>query len=285
MRTPALILTCVAAFTTLLPAAEPPATLPGKLFVTTAPAKPATVGEVASAPVGIPVIVRGTVAADGFVAESAVFAIAGEKTGDKATVRVTDKAGKPLAAEIKGRRGLYPGAEVVVSGRRAMGDGLVIDATSICVTTAALPEGMYATGTAPADAKWVEEARASAKKGESIVLRGYIGGSVTPFIDDRAIVTLMGNGLRSCADMGEDHCKTPWDYCCETAQDIAAHSATIQVVDPTGQILRAGLKRGGVKELAEVIVVGTVAAADKKVFLINATALYAVPKQAAPAPK
>lgn len=271
--------TILAVLTMGLAAAQTPVKLPTRLFVNDPPASVKTIGEAKSARAGDEVIVRGTIPAgpETFKANSAVFALIGDKDTDVALVRVVDKAGKPLATDIKGRRGLYPGAEIVVTGKRSAGDLFVIDAAAICVVKAALPEGLV-TATAAPDAQWVEDARKSAKTGKTITLRGFIGGSVEPFVNGRAVFTIVGHGITSCADMGEDHCKTPWDYCCEPSAEIAAHSATIQVVDPTGQVLRTGVKVGAIKELAEVIVVGTVDVANAKTLVVNASSIHAVKK-------
>lgn len=129
----------------------------------------------------------------------------------------------------------------------------------------------------PEGAKTVEEVKASVKTGEKVLIRGRIGGSSAPFVEGRAVFTLMGSGLKACSDDPEDKCKSPWDYCCETPEAIAKHSATVQVVDAVGNPLRIGLKgANGLKELSEVIVQGTVKEAKDKVLIINATSLYII---------
>lgn len=143
--------------------------------------------------------------------------------------------------------------------------------------SATLPEDFFLSKE-PEGAKSVEEAKESAKAGEKIVLRGRIGGSMSPFVKGRAVFTLMGSVLKACSDNPDDHCKTPWDYCCETADAIAKHSAMIQVVDGKGAPLRLELKGvNGLKELSEVVIQGTVKESQGKVLIINATGLYMVP--------
>lgn len=138
----------------------------------------------------------------------------------------------------------------------------------------------------PESAKSVEDVKASAKAGEKVTVRGRIGGSVSPFVEGRAVFTLMGSGLKACSDNPEDMCKVPWDYCCETPEAIARHSATVQVVDAAGNPLRTGLKGAhGLKELSEVIVQGTVKEAKDKVLIINAKGLYIVPPKNLPPKK
>lgn len=148
--------------------------------------------------------------------------------------------------------------------------------------TATLPEGFFLEKE-PEGAKTVEESKAVAKAGDKVVIRGRIGGSKSPFVEKRAVFTLMGAGLKACSDMKDDKCKTPWDYCCDTAEDIAKHSAMIQVVDGEGSPLRLGLKgTNGLKELSEVVVVGTVKEAKDKVLIVDITGLHVVPAKKEP---
>ena len=76
-------------------------------------------------------------------------------------------------------------------------------------------------------------------------------------------------------DNPDDKCTTPWNYCCETPETIAKHSAMIQVVDAAGNPLGVGLKgANGLKELSDVVVQGTVKEAKDKILIINATGFY-----------
>ena len=83
--------------------------------------------------------------------------------------------------------------------------------------------------------------------------------------------------LKACGEGPvKDECTTPCDYCCEDPKEVAAHSASVQVVGADGKPLRGGLKGvGGLKPLSEVTVKGTVAnAADSGVLVVNATAIH-----------
>lgn len=127
----------------------------------------------------------------------------------------------------------------------------------------------------PDGAKSPEEVKASAKPGDKIAIRGRIGGSANPFVEGRAVFTLIGAGLKACSDNPDDKCATPWDYCCETAADIARHSAMVQVVDAAGMPLRTGLKGvNGLKELSQVTVEGVVQQAKDKILIVNAKAIH-----------
>ena len=121
-----------------------------------------------------------------------------------------------------------------------------------------LPDGLVVRG--PAQGTHVAAAKAAARQGEEITIVGRIGGSVNPFVADRAIFTIADPALVSCADMDDpDHCKTPWDYCCEDRAKMRAGTATIEVAGADGKPPAVAL-RGvqGLEPLATVAVSGTV---------------------------
>lgn len=140
---------------------------------------------------------------------------------------------------------------------------------------AKLPDSFF-LAQEPANAKTVEEVKQAAKAGDPVAMRGRVGGSKEPFVDGRAVFTLMGPGIPSCKDnMAPDACKTPWDYCCETSKDITAHSATIQIVDSGGAPLRLSMKaQNGIQELSELVVVGKIKQADGPLLIVDASGIY-----------
>lgn len=143
---------------------------------------------------------------------------------------------------------------------------------------AALPSGLFLSS-APSDAKDVKDAKPTLKAGDRVVLVGRIGGSEEPFLAERAIFTLVDRCLKACKEGNpEDKCATPWDYCCESRKDITANSATVQVVGADGQPLKAALNGvNGLKPLATVTVVGTIARAEAESVVISASGFYVVP--------
>lgn len=138
-----------------------------------------------------------------------------------------------------------------------------------------LPSELF-LASAPEGAVEVKAAKAGMKRGDRVVMRGRIGGSVEPFVQGRAIFTLMDNALPPC----DDHCDVPWDYCCEDRKDILASAATVRVNDGEGRPLRVSLKGvSGLTELAEVVVVGTVAERDDAGnFVVDASGFYIIAK-------
>lgn len=256
---------------------------------------------ITSAKVGEKIAIRGNVAfsKDAFVDGRAMFTLVDETTrkgccppSDKlpetacdipaegrATVQIVDANGRALRFGLNGEHGLKPGAEVFVVGTVATANGkdaLVINAASMYVSRAALPVGFF-TEQPSENARDISEARKTGalKVGDKVVLRGRVGGSKEPFVAGRAVFTLVGRGIKACNENPDDHCSKPWDYCCETKDDILANSVTVQVVDAKSQVMRTEMKgRQGMKELTEVVVVGKVSATDGKGVVVNAEGVW-----------
>ncbi|CAA6678503.1 MULTISPECIES: hypothetical protein [unclassified Lentimonas] len=129
---------------------------------------------------------------------------------------------------------------------------------------------------APANALSVANARAQAKPGESIQVRGQIGGTRAPFVDGYAGFVLADPELEFCNEMGDDHCTTPWDACCEDKDKLKAMRVSVQFVDASGNPIQQDLKATiGLKEQDTVAVTGTVTeSSTPDNVIIHATALY-----------
>lgn len=133
------------------------------------------------------------------------------------------------------------------------------------VAESLLPPALF--GTVEGVALGVAEARETAQDGDQLVLRGWIGGRVEPFVENRAIFLLVDDSLPLC----QDTCKTPWDLCCSPGEKIRANTVTVQIADEAGQPLRASLRgQGGLSPAAGVVVAGTVRRDGDALFLVNA---------------
>ena len=130
--------------------------------------------------------------------------------------------------------------------------------------------------TTPVDALNVYEARKQAKPGLAIQVSGQIGGTLKPFVEGYAGFVLADPELEFCDEMGDDHCSTPWDACCEDPDKLKSMRVSVQLVDNNGTPIQADLKQSlGIKELDEVTVIGTVAETSTDTnIIINATGLY-----------
>ena len=133
----------------------------------------------------------------------------------------------------------------------------------------------WVLASAPAGAVNITDAKASAKEGDPIVLRGIIGGTMEPISAESPVFLIVDTGLYNKCTSGDDHCKTPWDYCCAKPEDRVANSATVQLVDASGSLVKDSPIAAGFKGLDEVVVVGTVGPRpDAKVLTVRATGVY-----------
>jgi len=138
-----------------------------------------------------------------------------------------------------------------------------------------LPERFFLAD-APAGAIDVGAAHASAQDGESVVVRGAVGGSAKPFVEGLAAFTIVDPALASCVDDGMG-CTTPWDYCCEDPGAVASKSATIELRE--GDAPLAASPRGfhGLDHLVTVLVQGTARRDAQGNLTIVATGLHPLP--------
>ncbi len=125
----------------------------------------------------------------------------------------------------------------------------------------------------------IHKARTTAKPGDLLTLQGRVMGSRRPFVDGRAVFILGDpEKLTPCNEDPEDTCKTPWDTCCDTAEDIKAGTATIQVVDADGRVLMEPIENvQGLGKLSTVIVSGRVAdGSHAGLLLLEATSIKVI---------
>ncbi|MEX2216874.1 MAG: hypothetical protein WD768_22365 [Phycisphaeraceae bacterium] len=141
--------------------------------------------------------------------------------------------------------------------------------------SAKLPEGLMLAA-APGDAKNLIDVKATAKEGDVVTIKAVVGGTMKPFVENRAIVQVIDPSQQSCRDIPGDTCPTPWDYCCVPQEELTKNMATIQVVDAAGQPLKIAFDQAkALKPLDEIIVTGKVGPRpDPNVLVINVTGIY-----------
>ncbi len=142
-------------------------------------------------------------------------------------------------------------------------------------STASLPAGLF-LASAPAEPVPVRLLKVQAQEGDEVTMRVVVGGEVSVFVPGGAIVKVIDTEMDNlCLKPGES-CKTPWDYCCATADDLQKHRAVVKVVDAQGKTLRTDLKGAGqIKEMKTLVVKGVVAqGSDKKNLVVNAQGIY-----------
>lgn len=118
--------------------------------------------------------------------------------------------------------------------------------------------------------------RTQVSPGDKVILEAKVMGTATPFVDHRALFVVGDEGTLTSCDLNKgDQCKTPWDVCCESADAIRAGTATIQIVDADGNVLKQSIRGvNGLKELSRVRVEGVVAPQSTvEALIINASAI------------
>lgn len=91
--------------------------------------------------------------------------------------------------------------------------------------------------------------------GASVVLRGDVADFAR--VEGKAVLTVFDHSLLSCDEMGEDdHCPTPWDFCCEDGDKITLGSTTVEFREE-GRLVSASLEGlHGLDYLSDVVVEG-----------------------------
>lgn len=137
----------------------------------------------------------------------------------------------------------------------------------------AIPDSFWLK-TAPADAKPVSEVRANAKTGDHVVVTGLVGGSTEPFTSGAAAVTLVDAGVKACT---EDHCPTPWDYCCEPVENLRNNMVTVEFRDK-GTLLKT-TARGfhGLDHSKTVVIAGEAKRDEAGNVIVHASGVFVKP--------
>jgi hypothetical protein len=127
----------------------------------------------------------------------------------------------------------------------------------------------------PAGAKGVRDARKDAKDGDDVVVVGRIGGEKQPWVEGRAVFRLIDSAFTPCSERKGDTCKTPWDYCCDDADELHKGMATVKVVDGQGKTVPVDARALlGVKELQTVVVTGKAKRDEGGNLTVLASGLY-----------
>ena len=125
------------------------------------------------------------------------------------------------------------------------------DGAEAPTASASLPES-YFSATVNADPLDVVDLREASSVGSEVTVQGKVRD-----LFESAAFTLADHSLVSCADMGDDdHCKTPWDYCCEDPDALVAGTVVVEFRE--GERVRKEKVRGfhGLDNLSRVVVTG-----------------------------
>ena len=105
----------------------------------------------------------------------------------------------------------------------------------------------------------VVDVRSSGVDGANVVLRGTLQD-----FGEYATFRLVEDSLHDCTESGEeDHCRTPWDYCCEDPDKLRTLTVNVEFLD--GEFPAQWRLEGqhGLERLTEVAVAGVLRVDDK----------------------
>jgi len=136
-----------------------------------------------------------------------------------------------------------------------------------------LPAGML-LDTAPDGVQTIFDLKASAKEGDEVVVRVVVGGDMNPMVEGRAAMKIIDASLANPCTGDDDHCQTPWDYCCTPQEEITANLASLQILDADGRVMVVDLSKT-LAPMTTLVIRGSVGPRPAPAALvINATGIY-----------
>ncbi len=129
----------------------------------------------------------------------------------------------------------------------------------------------------PANASSIQDLKKTAKEGDEIVIEAFVGGSHKPFIENFAIMEVVDKAqYNRCSASADDHCKTPWDYCCAPLDELNSNKALVQIVGTDGKPLKVDLNKSTmIKPLSLLTIKATVnPRPNPEILAVKATGIY-----------
>jgi hypothetical protein len=121
-----------------------------------------------------------------------------------------------------------------------------------------------------------------AAKGKGAADQVVVTGRVASLVPGYAVMKLMDLSLPYCGEVNkEDKCKTPWDWCCDTAATQTANSMLVEARDASGKPL-ATPSLGDVRLLDHVTATGKLVRDEHGNFTLVATGWHRVARPTLP---
>ena len=164
---------------------------------------------------------------------------------------------------------LLIGAVILVTGCSKSGD------TETQSKAESLPASLF-LAQAPAGVQSIASVKAAAQEGDPVVIKAVIGGRKQSFVAKRAVMTVVDAALDNPCLGGDDHCPTPWDYCCTPSEQLLSQMATVQILGPDKRPLSVDLPTvDHLSPLSTLVIQGTVGPRpDKATLVIHATGIF-----------
>ncbi len=143
------------------------------------------------------------------------------------------------------------------------------------ITNDTLPETLF-LAQVPTGIQSISKLKEGVKAGDEVVIKAIVGGRKNAFVANRAVMTVVDATLFNKCLAEDDHCVTPWDYCCAPAEDLSPAMATVQITGTGTSALRVDLSLvNQLKPLNTLVIKGTVGPRpDESTLVINATGIF-----------
>lgn len=143
-------------------------------------------------------------------------------------------------------------------------------------TATVIPAASFMSGDKPENTPGLTDVKAESNVGDKVMFEARVGGRTDVFVDGMAIFVAADPRLVSCDQRPGDHCKVPWDYCCEDFEKMKLGTATIQIMDSTGLPYEVSAEgQGGIAPLKTIVVQGVVSEKDENgTFVVDANSIW-----------
>ena len=109
-----------------------------------------------------------------------------------------------------------------------------------------------------------------------------VEGRVYDLTKDWAMMKVMDVSMDYCGEENkEEKCPTPWDYCCDTPDDIQANSLLVKAVDAKGETLEAP-SMPGMRLVDKVKITGELIQDEHGNFVLLAKGIFQVERPKLP---
>ncbi len=142
-------------------------------------------------------------------------------------------------------------------------------------SAATLPASLFVS-TAPGGAESIASLKADAQEGDTVTIKAVVGGRKNTYVTNRAVMTVIDASVPNPCVGTDDHCPTPWDYCCTPSDQLLPQMASVQILGADNRPLALDLAAvNELKPLNTLIIQGTVGPRpDNNSLVIHATGIF-----------
>ncbi|MFC1652281.1 hypothetical protein ACFL3F_01040 [Planctomycetota bacterium] len=144
----------------------------------------------------------------------------------------------------------------------------------------ALPSTLF-LAKAPPDVTSIAALKSLAQEGDTVTIKAVVGGRLQAFVANRAVMTVIDATVDNPCTGKDDHCQTPWDYCCTPPDQLLPQMASVQILGADNRPLAVDLTTiEKLKPLNTLVIQGTVGPRpDEATLVIHTTGIFVAVQQ------